>query len=133
MSLRIIEIHPAEGPKKPNTEWFVVVNEGEQPFSTKNCSLTVGKGKTRSKHRSLGTIDPGFVVGPGEKVRIVSGNPGKKSHGAMPDESERNYSLFLGGACMNRKKTIVTLTLRTRVIASATFDPGAEGCVRATS
>ena len=130
MSIRIVEIHPAEDRKKLNTEWFVVENDGDKPFSTKNCTLSINKGK--AKKRSLGTLDPGFVIAPGEKVRVLTGNPGKKSQGAPPDDAVRNYSLFLGTPVLQGPRSILTLALRTHVVAAATFDPASETGVSST-
>jgi len=129
MSLRIVEIHRGESAKKLNTEWFVLLNEGDKALSTKDCSLSTGKGKSIGKHRSLGTMDPGFVIAPGEKVRVVTGNPGKKSQGAAPDDGLRNYSLFLGALIVQGPGTVLTLSLRSHVLASATFDPNEAGGV----
>ncbi len=76
-------------------------------------------------------MDPGFVVGVGEKVRIVTGNPGKKSHGAMPEGEPRNYSLFLAAPVVRGAGTVLTISLRSHTLASATFDPeGLDGVAR---
>lgn len=127
MSIRIVEIHPAADRKTLNGEWFVVENTGDKPFSTKNCSLLVSKGKGRK--RSLGTMDPGFTVGPGERVRVVTGNPGKKSHGKPPEDGPENYSLFLGAPVLQGPGTVLTLSLRSMEVASARFDPKGEAGV----
>lgn len=127
MSIRIVEIHPATDRKSLNSEWFVVENVGDKPFSTKNCSLLVSKGKGRK--RSLGTMDPGFTVAPGERVRVLTGNPGKKAHGKPPEDGPRNYSLFLGAPVLQGPGTILTLSLRSMSLATARFDPKSEGGV----
>jgi len=127
MAIRFVEIHPAEDGKKLNTEWFVLTNDGDTSFSTKNCTLSVSKGK--GKKRSLGTIDPGFHIAPGERVRVVTGNPGKKSQGAPPEDGERNYNLFLAEPVLRGPGTVLTLGLRSMTVASATFDPSASSGV----
>jgi hypothetical protein len=72
----------------------------------------------------LGIIDPGFVLGPGERTRMLTGNPGTQAHGAAPEDGVKNYFLFLprtylqGGA-----GTVLTLVLRGLPVAKAEFDP----------
>lgn len=129
MALEIVEIHPATGPELLNSEWFTLSNTGDQPFHTRNCSLVVHL-KGGSKRSALGTMDPGFSVAPGEKVRVVTGHPGKKIHGAMPDGEPRCYSLFLAAPVLRGAGTILELTLRSRTLASAEFSPDASSGVR---
>lgn len=129
MALRIVEIHPAEPAEQLNTEWFVIENGGELPFNTRNCTLV--SHKKGGKKTALGTIDPGFVIAPGERVRVVTGNPGKKAHGAMPEGEPRSYSLFLAAPVLRGAGTVLTLTLRSAAVVSAEFDPSAPGGVAA--
>lgn len=123
MAIRIVEIHPAEDDTQLNTEWIVLANEGDKPFSTKNCSLGVARGGGRPK--SLGTIDPGFVIAPGGKARVVTGNPGRKAHGKPAEDDVQNYHLFLGSPMLRGPGTVVALSLRTHELARAVFDPEA--------
>ncbi|RMH42062.1 MAG: hypothetical protein D6689_09350 [Deltaproteobacteria bacterium] len=127
MSIRIVEIHPADDPKALNREWFVVENTGDRPFSTKNCALGTGYGGQRPK--PLGTLDPGFVINPGEKVRVITGNPGRKAHGKPPEDDIPNYHLFLGAPVIKRPGVVLALTLRSAEVARATYDPNAAGGV----
>jgi hypothetical protein len=122
MDLKIVEIHPAESSKALNTEWFVVENVGDSVFNTKNCTLgaTRGAGKPRG---SIGTLDPGFTVAPGEKVRVVTGNPGKKAHGKAPEDELQNYFLFLAGTVVRGPGTVLVFSLRSHELCRATFDP----------
>ncbi|MBT8492830.1 MAG: lamin tail domain-containing protein [Deltaproteobacteria bacterium] len=129
MEIQIVEIHPGADKKKLNTEWFMVENRGDKPFSTRNCTLSVHKGK--GKPSALGTIDPGFTLAPGERVRVLTGTPGKKSHGKPPEDGETNYSLFLGAPILRGPGSVLTLALRTHTVCSATFDPKGERGVRA--
>ena len=89
-----------------------------------NCSLstTRGTGKPRG---SLGTLDPGFTFGPGEKVRVITGNSGKKAHGKAPEKKGiANYYLFLGAPLLLRGAgTVVVFSLRSHEICRAEFDP----------
>jgi len=123
MDLRIVEIKQADSKKALNTEWFILENVGDGPFTTGNCSLQVtrGSGKPRG---SLGTLDPGFTFGPGEKVRVVTGNPGKKAHGKAPEvEGIPNYFLFLGAPTVRGPGTVLVFSLRSHELCRATFDP----------
>jgi len=124
MAISIVQINPAKDSKSLNTEWFVVENVGDTPFSTKNCALGTGHGNQRPK--ALGTLDPGFVVNPGEKYRIITGKPGKKAHGVPPEDKIPNYHLFLGAPVLKGAGIVLSLTLRTMEIARATYDPAAK-------
>lgn len=127
MAISIVEIHPSEDPKTLNNEWFLVENTGDKPFSTRNCVLVRTRNKSK-KRKELGTMDPGFVIKPGEKMRVVTGNPGRKAHGAMPDEEEiANYSLFLNDSILKGKGTVLLLTLRSAKVARAVYDPDGAG------
>lgn len=130
MGIRISEIHPAGEPDKLNHEWFILENDGDKPFNTRNCTLSISR-PGHAKRTELGTIDPGFVLGPGEKKRVITGNPGRKSHGEMPpeDDSLQNYSLFLNDTVLREPGTTLTLALRTLPVCKATFDPESEGNV----
>ena len=127
MAIKIVEIHAADSPTELNMEWFILENDGDKPFSTRNCSLVRSR-KGSKKKAVLGTMDPGFVVAPGEKVRVHTGHPGRKSHGAPPKDDARVYNLFLNDSVLAGEGTILTLTLRSAKVARATYDPeGARG------
>lgn len=127
MAIRFVEIHAASDPEQLNTEWLVIENDGKTPFNTRGCGMTVSR-KGQSKRSELGIIDPGFVLQPGERMRLVTGNPGTKAHGDPPAEDEvKNYFLFLpkvilrGGA-----GTVLTLHLRGLPVGKAEFDPAKD-------
>lgn len=126
MNLSIVEIHPATEPKQLNTEWFILENTGDTAFSTKNCSLSVTR-RGSKKRTALGTLDPGFVVAPGERVRIITGNPGKKAHGQPPSDDTKNYHLFLGDAVLRGKGTVLVFSLRSHELTAAEYDPEGKG------
>lgn len=130
MQLAIREIH-WPGKKGPlNEEWFLLENTGDKPFSTAGCAVGVGRGSGRL--RVLGTLDPGFTIQPGERVRVVVGNPGKKSHGKPPEiEGVRNYHLFQGETLLAGPGTAIALTLRQHEVVRAVYDPVAPGGVAA--
>lgn len=132
MAIHITEIHPADPPEALNHEWFVIENRGEKPFSTRNCALSVSRRGQRKKVQ-LGTMDPGVVLAPGETVRIITGHPGRKAHGELPDDGVKHYNLFLNGSVLRGPGTVLTLALRSLPIASATYDPDADGGVAPAS
>jgi hypothetical protein len=117
-----VEIHPAVEPDALNSEWFVLENSGEKPFQTKNCTLSVSR-RGSKKRVELGSIDPGFTIAPGERVRVVTGNPGKKVHGALPADDLKNYNLFLGAPVLKGAGTVLLFGLRSHVLATAEYDP----------
>jgi hypothetical protein len=132
MALRIVEIHPAKKADELNAEWFVLENAGEKPFHTKNCTVSVAR-PGQKKRRDLGTLDPGFALNPNEKVRLITGNPGRKAHGKLPAEDDmKNYNLFLAESILQTGAgTVVALSLRDLVLTEASFDPKAKKGVAA--
>ena len=77
MALTFREAHATADKKQLNGEWFVLENAGATSIST--GGLQVISGKKGKRGSVLGTIDPGFMLQPGEKILVVSGIPGKKS------------------------------------------------------
>lgn len=132
MRIVIREIHAARKPGELNDEWFVVENAGDRAFSTAGCSVLVSRGKG-SRPRQIGTLDPGFLLQPNERVRLVTGNPGKKAHGKVPDISggERNYHLFLGEPLLKGAGSVVAMSLHQHEVVRGVFDPKVEGGVAA--
>jgi hypothetical protein len=125
MALRIVEIHPASDKDALNTEWFVLENQGDKPFSTKNCTLSVSR-HGHKRRRELGILDPGFTLAPGERARVVTGNPGRKAHGKSPEDDLKNYNLFLGESVLQGPGTVLLFGLRSHILTTATFDPERE-------
>ena len=127
MPIRFVEIKASENPEALNAEWVILENDGKQPFNTRGCGMTVGR-KGSNKKSMLGIIDPGFVLNPGDRVRMCTGNPGTQAHGAAPEDGVKNYFLFLpktylsGGA-----GTVLTLVLRGLPVSKAEFDPAQPG------
>jgi hypothetical protein len=130
MRIAIREIHAARKPGELNDEWFIVENTGDRPFSTAGCTVSVARQKG-ARLRAVGTLDPGFILQPGERVRLVTGNPGKKAHGKVPEpgDGQRNYHLFLGGPLLQGPGSVVVMALHQHEIARAVFDAGAAGGV----
>jgi hypothetical protein len=125
MPIEIIQFKPAESPKMLNTEWFILKNASDKTFTTRNCVVEVSR-KGSKKSSSLGTMDPGFSMAPGESVRVVTGNPGRKAHGSAPEDEIRNYNLFLGSTVLKGDGTIVTIRLRQMSLATAEYSSSAE-------
>lgn len=123
MAIRFVEIKASENPETLNAEWVILENDGKAPFNTRGCGMTVGR-RGSAKKSLLGIIDPGFVLNPGERVRMLTGNPGTQAHGPAPEDGTTNYNLFLprlylaGGA-----GTVLTLVLRGLPVAKAEYDP----------
>ena len=124
MAIRFVEIKASENPETLNAEWVILENDGKTPFSTRGCGMTVGR-RGSNKKSLLGIIDPGFVLQPGDRMRMCTGSPGTQAHGPPPAEDVvKNYFLFLpktylaGGA-----GTVLTLVLRGLPVAKAEFDP----------
>ncbi len=131
MAIRFVEIHPAQDPEQLNQEWVILENDGKTPFHTRGCGMTVGR-RGSNKKPMLGVIDPGFVLAPGERMRMCTGNPGTQSHGPTPDETEvKNYYLFLPKTYLKGAGTVLTLTLRGLPVAKAEHDPAAANGVAA--
>jgi hypothetical protein len=123
MPIRFVEIKAAENTEQLNSEWVILENDGKQPFSTRGCGMTVGR-KGSAKKSLLGIIDPGFVLQPGERMRMCTGNPATEKHGAPPPEDQvKNYFLFLPKTYLNGAGTVLTLVLRGLPVSKAEFDP----------
>lgn len=128
MAIRFVEIKASESPETLNCEWVILENDGKAPFSTRGCGMTVGR-RGSNKKSLLGVIDPGFVLQPGERVRMCTGSPGTQAHGAAPDDGVKNYFLFLPKTYLAGAGTVLTLVLRGLPVSKAEFDPGAPNGV----
>lgn len=107
-TLKITEIATASHKKHLNEEWLELLNEGDAPFNGEGCALTVARGGGRP--RTVTTLKAGLVVHPGERVRLVSGSPGKASHGQPPEAPDvRNFHLFLKAPYLDRPGLTVRL------------------------
>lgn len=123
MAVRFVEIKASDNPDTLNAEWVVVENAGKAPFNMRGCGMTVGR-RGSAKKSLLGVIDPGFILQPGEKMRMCTGNPATEKHGTPPPEDEvKNYFLFLPKTYLNGAGTVLTLVLRGLPVSKAEFDP----------
>ena len=128
MAIRFVEIKASESAETLNSEWVILENAGKQPFSTRGCGMTVGK-RGSAKKSLLGIIDPGFVLQPGDRMRMCTGNPATQSHGAAPaEDTVKNYFLFLPRAYLVKGQgTVLTLVLRGLPVSKVEFDPTMPG------
>jgi len=130
MAIRFVEIKPAENPEALNSEWVILENDGKTAFNTRGCGMTVGR-RGSAKKSLLGIIDPGFVLGPGERMRMLTGNPGTQAHGPAPEDGVKNYYLFLPRTYLQGAGTVLTLVLRGLPVSKAEFDPAQPNGVAA--
>jgi len=128
MAIRFVEIKAAETSEALNTEWVILENTGKSPFSTRGCGMTVGR-RGSNKKSLLGIIDPGFVLQPGERMRMCTGNPGTQAHGTAPEDGTKNYFLFLPKTYVG-SGVVLTLVLRGLAVSKAEYDPSATGGVK---
>ena len=130
MAIRFVEIKAADTAEHLNSEWVIVENDGKTPFNTRGCGVTVGR-RGSAKKSLLGIIDPGFVLQPGDRMRMCTGNPATQAHGAPPaEDTVKNYFLFLPRAYLaGGAGTVLTLVLRGLPVAKGEFDPAAPGGV----
>src|SRR5882672_5249936 len=110
MALIFREAHAAPDKKRLNEEYFVLENTGGTAVSTAGLQVVAArKGKRGSV---LGVIDPGFMLQPGEKIIVVSGVPGKKSHGEPPTrDGLRVYHLFQREGLLAGEGTTIRLAM----------------------
>jgi hypothetical protein len=134
MSLVFREAHAAPDKKKLNEEWFVLENTGASAINTRGLQVLQGHlDRVKGQRGSfLGTIDPGFMLQPGEKILLASGSPGKKSQGEPPaPEKMRVYHLLQRERLLQGAGTIIRLALNQMEIARLVFDPAAPNGVAA--
>jgi hypothetical protein len=121
MSLVFREAHAAPDKKKINEEWFILENTGASALNTRGLQVTSGKAGQRGSF--LGTIDPGFMLQPGEKIVVASGSPGKKAHGEPPaPDKMRVYHLLQRERLLQGSGTIIRFTMNQVEIARLVYD-----------
>ena len=86
------EAHAAPDKKKINEEWFILENTGATAVNTRG--LQVLSARLASAARSSGTIDPGFMLQPGEKILVASGSPARIAGRAARPAKMRVYHLL---------------------------------------
>ena len=137
MGLMFREAHAAPEKKLINEEYFILENDGAVSISTAHLQVISGRipapGQRAQRGSVLGVIDPGFMLQPGEKILVVSGVPGKKSHGEPPArEGLRTYHLFQKAALLSGPGTIIKLVMNQVEVSRLVYDPKAPNGVVAT-
>lgn len=118
--LKIETLHGAPDKDKLNEEWLELLNEGDAPFNTEGCAISVAK-TSGARPRQVTTIKAGLVIQPGERVRLVTGSSGKKSHGDPPGDDVRNFHLFLKVPYLDRPGLTVRLANRQLEVCRGIF------------
>lgn len=136
MSLIFREAHAAPEKKRINEEYFVLENDGATAISTARLQVISARaprpGQKPPRGSVLGVIDPGFMLQPGEKILVVSGVPGKKSHGDPPTrEGMRTYHLFQRSGLLEGAGTVIKLAMNQIEVAKLVYDPKAQSGVGA--
>jgi len=127
MALVFKELHKAKSPDLLNEEWLVLENTGPGVVNAQKCDLTVARRATDRPH-PLGTLDPGFILHPNDKIRLVTGTPSKKAHGAPPEEKDiKNYHLFLREPVLAAPGMVVRIAIKQQELARAVFAPDKKG------
>ncbi len=122
MALTITEVHRRTEEKLLNDEWFVLENGTENSIHTRGCRITLTKGGGR-KAVEVARLDPGFVVEPGERVRVVAGRPGTKAHGKAPEDEVENYFLLMKGPLLRWPGGTLRVAKGQLVLASQEITP----------
>ena len=130
MALMFREAHAAPEKKRINEEYFILENDGATAINTARLQVISTRvprpGQKAPRGSMLGIIDPGFMLQPGEKILVVSGVPGKKSHGEPPArDGMRTYHLFQQEALLAAPGTIIKLALNQLEVAKLIYDPEA--------
>lgn len=130
MALVFREAHAAPEKKRINEEYFILENDGATAVNTARLQVISSRlpkpGQKPQRGSLLGVIDPGFMLQPGEKILVVSGVPGKKSHGDPPArDGMRTYHLFQQARLLEGAGTVIKLALNQMEVAKLIFDPGA--------
>ncbi|HEY2748189.1 MAG TPA: hypothetical protein VGL86_26380 [Polyangia bacterium] len=127
MPLVFLELHKAKSPDKLNEEWLLLENTGPAVVTAHKVDLTVAR-RANDRPHPLGTLDPGFILQPNQKIRLVTGTPSKKAHGTPPDEKDdvKNYHLFLREPVLTTPGMIVRVSQKQQELARAVFAPAAK-------
>ena len=115
--IKLTSLCRAPSKKELNSEWIELVNESETPFNGEGCSITVIAKQSKGRPRQVTTIKAGFVMKPNERVRLITGSPGKSSQGEAPTEEGgvRNHHLFLKAPYLDLPGALVRLVNRQQV------------------
>ena len=124
MPLLFRELHKAKSPDLLNEEWLLLENTGPNVVTAQKVELTVARRASERPH-PLGTLDPGFILQPNQKIRLVTGTPSKKAQGTPPEEQDeiKNYHLFLREPVLTTPGQVVRVSQKQQELARAVFAP----------
>src|SRR5437870_3411174 len=124
MALVFRELHKAKSPDALNEEWLLLENTGPNVVNAHGSTVTVAR-RAADRPHPLGTLDPGFILQPNEKIRLVTGTPSKKSQGTPPEDKDgvRNYHLFLREPVLTAAGVVVRLSIKQQELARAVYAP----------
>ena len=124
MALVFRELHKSKSPDLLNEEWLLLENTGPSVVTAQKVELTVARRATDRPH-PLGKLDPGFILHPNEKIRLVTGTPSKKAQGTPPEEKGdvKNYHLFLREPVLTTPGMVVRVSLKQQELAKAVYAP----------
>jgi hypothetical protein len=123
MPLVFLTLNKPKNVEALNEEWMLLENTGPNVINANGCALTVAKNGHERPH-PIGTLDPGFILQPNEKIRLVTGSPAKKAQGEAPEEKNvKNYHLFLREPVLARAGQVLRLQLKQAELARAVFAP----------
>ncbi len=128
MALLFRELHASKSADKLNEEWLLLENTGPNVVNAQGCAVMVARRASDRPH-PLGTLDPGFILHPNEKIRLVTGTPSKKAQGTPPaeDKEVRNYHLFLREPVLTTPGMVVRLAIKQQELARAVYAPKKKG------
>ena len=131
MALVFRELHKAKSPDALNEEWLLLENTGPNVVNAHGSTVTVAR-RAADRPHPLGTLDPGFILQPNEKIRLVTGTPSKKAQGTPPDEKAmKNYHLFLREPVLTAPGMVVRVAIKQQELARAVFAPEKKGGIDA--
>ncbi len=127
MPLVFRELHKAKSPDLLNEEYLLLENTGPTVVAAQKVELTVAR-RAQDRPRPLGTLDPGFILQPKQKIRLVTGTPSKKAQGTPPEEKGeiKNYHLFLREPVLTTPGMVVRVSMKQAELAKAVFAPTAK-------
>ena len=130
MALIFRELHACKSPEMLNEEWLLLENTGPNVVNAHKVELTVAR-RTADRPHPVGTLDPGFILKPNEKIRLVTGSPSKKAQGTPPAEKGdvKNYHLFLREPVLTQPGIVVRMSIKQQELARAIFAPDKKGGV----
>ena len=133
MALIFRELHQAKSSDLLNEEWLLLENSGPNVVNAQGCAVTVAR-RAADRAHPIGTLEPGFILKPNEKIRLVTGTPSKKAQGTPPDDKEvKNYHLFLRERVLSAPGLVVRLTIKQQELARAVFAPKSKDGIEAAA